>query len=50
MQRNGITPLGGFLARMYTIDKEAVMVRPPGPRLPAYPRLRRPLPKPSSLP
>ena len=26
-QRNGITPLGGFLARMYTIDKDAVKVR-----------------------
>jgi len=26
-ERNGITPLGGFLARMYTIDKERVRSR-----------------------
>ena len=26
-ERNGITPLGGFLARMYTIDKEAIKGR-----------------------
>lgn len=26
-ERNGITPLGGFLARMYTIDKHALLAR-----------------------
>jgi hypothetical protein len=26
-ERNGITPLGGFLARMYTLDKEAIRER-----------------------
>lgn len=26
-ERNGITPLGGFLARMYTLDKERVRAR-----------------------
>ena len=26
-ERNGITPLGGFLARMYTLDKAAVTAR-----------------------
>eukprot|EP01147_Barroeca_monosierra_P003367 gene3367-8277_t len=26
-ERNGITPLGGFLARMYTLDKETILRR-----------------------
>jgi homocitrate synthase len=26
-ERNGITPLGGFLARMYTIDKDRIRAR-----------------------
>jgi homocitrate synthase len=26
-ERNGITTLGGFLARMYTLDKEAIKAR-----------------------